>query len=379
MTDHRSTGPPPLEQFEADISLIIDHPRNRELLTDFFTACSGLDVRVADTVEPPDEPADLVVVDSQAIGAVAPRLVEVKQEAEPVFQPVLGVDSSAGTTRGEGPSLRSVADAVVTAPIQKTRLRWHVRSLLRQRSLSIRLSHRNDEIERRRQDLRLLNQILEHDIGNHISTVLMAVEMLTETDDRTPDPHLDRIRRAAEDAVDLIETAREYGEWMTKSRDRNLSSMSLRDVLADQVETARLSYPTAQFEAPEPIPDCTVVADDLLACVFRNLLSNAVVHNDTDEPTVRVAVTDSKPAVEVTIADNGPGVPPDMRSQIFGENELDLESPGMGLGLYFVDALVTDYGGSVRVEENDPRGARFVVHLPKTSAAESTTGPADEG
>lgn len=378
MTEHRSTEPPTLERFEADVSLVIDHPRNRELLTEFFSACSGLDVTVKGAADPLDGPSDLFVIDGPAIETAASRLREIKREAEPVYQPVLGVDSGSGPPRTDQSSLRAVADAVVTAPIQKARLRWHVRSLLQQRSLSIRLSRRNEEIERRRQNLRLLNQILEHDIGNHITTVLMAAKMLADTDDPALNPHVDRIRQAAEDTVDLIETVREYSEWMTKSSDRSLSSVSLGDVLTDQIETARLSYPSARFEAPAPIPDCPVAADDLLACIFRNLLSNAVVHNDTDEPTVHVSVADTEAGVEVTIADNGPGIPPAKRKQIFDENELALESPGMGLGLYFVDALVTDYGGSVRVEGNDPRGARFVVRLPRASNDESTTGLPDE-
>jgi signal transduction histidine kinase len=68
--------------------------------------------------------------------------------------------------------------------------------------------------------------------------------------------------------------------------------------------------------------------------------------------------------VVVRVADNGPGVPDDRKEAVFGRGEKGLRSTGTGLGLYLVDTLVDSYGGRVRVEDNDPEGAVFVVELP---------------
>ena len=61
-----------------------------------------------------------------------------------------------------------------------------------------------------------------------------------------------------------------------------------------------------------------------------------------------------------------PRVPDDQKDAIFGKGERGLDSAGMVIGLYLVDTLVTSYGGTVWVEDNDPEGLVFVVELPET-------------
>jgi signal transduction histidine kinase len=63
------------------------------------------------------------------------------------------------------------------------------------------------------------------------------------------------------------------------------------------------------------------------------------------------------------IADNGPGVPAERREAVFQRNTKGLESDGTGLGLYLVRTLVEAFDGDIRIEENDPKGAVFVVEL----------------
>ncbi|ESP89966.1 signal-transducing histidine kinase [Candidatus Halobonum tyrrellensis G22] len=106
-----------------------------------------------------------------------------------------------------------------------------------------------------------------------------------------------------------------------------------------------------------------MTANGMLGSVFRNLLNNAVQHNDADDPLVVVDVGLDGDRVTVRVADNGPGVPDDRKMEVFGKNEKGIDSSGTGVGLYLVHTLVSEYGGSVRIEDNDPRGAVFVVRL----------------
>jgi signal transduction histidine kinase len=122
----------------------------------------------------------------------------------------------------------------------------------------------------------------------------------------------------------------------------------------------------------------------MLSSVFRNLLKNAVQHNDTDDPEVTVSATTGDGTVEVAVADNGPGVPDERKEEIFGQGEKGLESSGTGIGLYLVRTLVERYGGDVRVEDNDPEGSVFVVRLPTDGErpgrpCESSTSPPNTG
>jgi signal transduction histidine kinase len=107
------------------------------------------------------------------------------------------------------------------------------------------------------------------------------------------------------------------------------------------------------------------MADEMLGSVFRNLLINAVQHNDKPVPEATVTVRDRADTVRVHVADNGPGVRDAHKEAIFGKGEKGLNSEGTGIGLHLVQTLVESYGGDVWATDNDPEGAIFVVELRK--------------
>jgi signal transduction histidine kinase len=133
--------------------------------------------------------------------------------------------------------------------------------------------------------------------------------------------------------------------------------------LRDSIEDARGEFQDAVLSIEE-IPEVRVQGNDLLEAVFRNLLHNAVVHNDKQTPTVQISTTVVDETLRIRVADNGPGIPDDQKEMIFGKGETGLESPGTGIGLYLVQTLVEQYGGAVWVEDSEPEGAEFVVELP---------------
>ncbi|MGM0606448.1 MAG: sensor histidine kinase, partial [Halobacteriota archaeon] len=97
------------------------------------------------------------------------------------------------------------------------------------------------------------------------------------------------------------------------------------------------------------------------------LLNNAVQHNNSAVPEVTVSVADYDDHLEVSVADNGPGISDELKTAIFTKGEKTLDSEGTGIGLYLVSTLVENYGGAVWVEDNEPVGAVFVVSLPKAA------------
>ena len=77
----------------------------------------------------------------------------------------------------------------------------------------------------------------------------------------------------------------------------------------------------------------------------------------------------------VRIADNGPGVSESSKRTLFMAGEKGSDSSGMWLGLYLVETLVTDYGGDVWIEDNEPRGAVFAVKLRRADARTTPRAP----
>jgi PAS domain S-box-containing protein len=219
------------------------------------------------------------------------------------------------------------------------------------------------QLESQMTQLEVLNRIVRHDINNHMTVVLgMVAAARDDIDDPEVRDRLDRALRASENVTGLTTTARDLMQTML-SDGTEPEPVWLSHVLVDEIEDVQSAAADATIVVDGTLPNVQVMADDLLGSVFRNLLQNAVQHNDADTPTVRVGADATEKSVEITVADNGPGVPPERRETVFGKDEKGIASEGTGIGLYLVHSLVDSYGGEVWVTDNEPRGAVFHVRL----------------
>lgn len=221
------------------------------------------------------------------------------------------------------------------------------------------------EAARRSEQLAVLNRLVRHDIRNDANVIAGWSEELA---DELADPDLraavDHVRDAATHIEELTREARDVHAIIDDQGEMERSPVALDRVLREEIEKARGMHPHATFEVPTGLPSVTVEANELLGSVVANLLNNAVVHNTDDEPLVAVRVDRADGAVVVTVADDGPGVPPERRGQLFDRGERGLASSGSGMGLYIVATLVEEFGGTVAVEDADLGGAAFTVRLP---------------
>lgn len=215
-------------------------------------------------------------------------------------------------------------------------------------------------LERQRDDLEVLNQIVRHDVRNALQHVLAYGDILR--DGAADEEAVRKILAAAREAVDITQTAADVTELLLRS-DTDRTPVALPPVLEEQVDAVRGDHDRAVVSIERPVPTVRAVADDMLGSVFRNLLGNALVHNDEQLPEVAVSATAEDDTVRVRVADNGPGIDDERKGAIFEQGERGLDSEGTGLGLYLVRTLVERYGGAVWVEDNDPKGSVFVVEL----------------
>ncbi len=117
---------------------------------------------------------------------------------------------------------------------------------------------------------------------------------------------------------------------------------------------------------------CLVHASELLRDVFANLVSNAIKHTGERADIaidLDVVTGDGRKHCRVSVEDDGPGIPDDLKAAIFNRTLKGTnQSRGIGLGLYLVKSLVDSYGGRVWVEDrvkgDHTKGARFVVMFP---------------
>ena len=224
------------------------------------------------------------------------------------------------------------------------------------------------ETTKERDYLALLNRLVRHDIRNDVQLLVSHAEIL-ET--RIPDDaqtHLDTVLEQATHIVELTESVKELEQAITGTEEPALSPVSLGAVLRSEMDKLRSTYLASGNSVTISEPDetwfeCEVLANEMLSSVFGNLLSNAVIHHDSEDIHIDISVERTDETVVVSIADDGPGIPDSDWETVFGRGEIGLESPGTGVGLYLVDTLVDIYDGSVWISNNEPRGTVFHVEL----------------
>ncbi len=99
-----------------------------------------------------------------------------------------------------------------------------------------------------------------------------------------------------------------------------------------------------------------------------NLVDNAVeAVGASGEVTVETAYAADTERVRIVVGDSGPGISTEDKEKLF-QPYFSKKVNGMGLGLSIVQQIVTEHGGTIRVEDNEPRGTRVIVEFPVTRA-----------
>ena len=100
--------------------------------------------------------------------------------------------------------------------------------------------------------------------------------------------------------------------------------------------------------------------------VFMNLVNNAVKYNDKPEGRVEIRAIANKETCVINVADNGPGVPPEMRGKVFElfQKGAIQKEGSQGIGLAVVKKIIEDRGGHIMIDSTPLGGANFVFSWP---------------
>ncbi len=210
---------------------------------------------------------------------------------------------------------------------------------------------REEELEAHREHIKLINKILRHDLINDLSVINSALRLYGRSKE---EELLEEASVYVNKSVELINRMRELEIFISSHRGLKLYPVTevLKEVLA--------SYPAIAFNIEG---EGQILADESLNSIIDNIISNAVVHGKTDRIDIKIGGRGEY--CEIWIADYGVGIPEELKAKIFGEGFAYGETGGTGLGLYIVKKAMETYGGHVRVEDNIPRGAVFVLALRK--------------
>jgi two-component system OmpR family sensor kinase len=212
------------------------------------------------------------------------------------------------------------------------------------------------------------------DASHELRTPLAAIRGYAELAGRSPDPlppdiahALSRVESESARMSLLVDELLLLAQ-LDAGRPLASEPVDLTRLAIDVSSDARAAAPEHRWQLELPDEPVTVRGDEQrLHQVLANLLSNAARHTPAGTE-VRVAVTAGSQTAVVTVADNGPGIPPDLQPAIFerfvrGDTSRSRAAGSSGLGLAIVQAVTAAHGGHAEVISR-PGETRFTITLP---------------
>jgi two-component system, NtrC family, nitrogen regulation sensor histidine kinase NtrY len=212
-----------------------------------------------------------------------------------------------------------------------------------------------------------------HEIKNPLTPITLSADRILRHLERGTPPDrasADVVRSCAETICSAVETVRNLvNEFSTLARfpasqpgPANInaiveSALSMFNGRLDGIHV-RKAFSTG---LPQVLAD-----SDAMKRAIANLVDNAaeaIQESLVKEIEISTVLATSSDVVEISIADSGPGVTEEVKERLFLPY-FSTKKRGTGLGLAIVSRIIEDHRGSIRVEENKPAGARFIIELP---------------
>ncbi|WP_332450487.1 HAMP domain-containing sensor histidine kinase [Methanoculleus sp.] len=213
--------------------------------------------------------------------------------------------------------------------------------------------HLEEQVEARTADLEESNRmaalfldIMTHDINNANNTANLYTDLLMDELEGEPRGYAEKLQKSLQKSVEII-------RGVNTIRQIQEEEAVLRPVALDPVIRGEIAH-YLDVSITYAGTTATVLADDLLAGVFTNLIGNAAKFGGS-EVDIAVRVEEREEGVLASVEDNGPGIPDEKKPYLFARfSGGDGEKSGRGLGLYICRMLITRYGGRIWVDDRVP-------------------------
>jgi two-component system sensor kinase FixL len=229
-----------------------------------------------------------------------------------------------------------------------------------------------------------------HELNQPLTALMLYLQAVVRTSEKLAGPGavqpqllsiLDKAVHEAERAGNIVQRMRQFVERHEPER----RLLDLRPLLDDAIELVQTGTWPRPYIDRDFAPDLPPVLVDPVQIqqILVNLLRNALVAvRDRAAPEVRVTARAGAGAVEISVTDNGAGIPVDRMPTIF-KAFASTKGSGLGLGLAISRTIAQTHGGDLTVDPGgDGRGACVTLHLPLPTpdqAAARATSSAEGG
>lgn len=211
---------------------------------------------------------------------------------------------------------------------------------------------------------------IAHEIKNPLTPIQLSAQRLrkryldrfsSDEDGKIFDECTSMISRAVDELKILVNEFSNFARMpAVQPTDNNLNELVRETLTLYEQAHREVLY---QFVPDQKLPTVKIDRDQIKR-VLINLLENAVAAmNNKGTVLITTSYDAELKMVSCSVADDGPGISAEIKSRLF-EPYFSTKKGGTGLGLAIVTSIVSDHNGFVRVRDNFPSGACFVIELP---------------
>ena len=255
--------------------------------------------------------------------------------------------------------LRAIIGGLATVLVAGSGMVW--RNLTKVSDLQIRLV-RASELNTHLKEMNLAAAGLAHETRNPLNIIRGLAQMISKQQDTAPE-----IRKKSSEILDETDkVAAQLNEFINYSRPREVrrSALAVQAIVTDVVRALNYDVEEKKIRVQIKGETFNIEADEqLLRQALFNLLLNAVQAVAENGEIQVVAEKRTASEAQIEVRDNGPGVSPESRTEIF-KPYFTTQKTGTGLGLAVVQQIVLAHGWEIQCLANEPKGAVFrITHL----------------
>ncbi|MFW5955870.1 MAG: PAS domain S-box protein [Halorhabdus sp.] len=233
-----------------------------------------------------------------------------------------------------------------------------------------------DITERRERERQLesLDRMLRHTLHNQLNIIMGRAELIAEHTTGQVADWADLIQRVGDRLIEQADKQREIVEFL--SEPSTAVVLDLVEIVAGVVDRMETTHPeaTISVDAPETL---SLTSIPELERAVVEVVENAIIHTDQMPPEVAIRVAERDETIEISVADNGPGIPDTERRVIAEDAKIEPLLHSNGMGLWLVKRILTSAGGAIRFEETDSRGNTVTLVVPRRPSGNRESASAD--
>lgn len=218
---------------------------------------------------------------------------------------------------------------------------------------------------------------ISHDLRHALAAIMANAEFLSANNRNSAEREelYNEVRVGVNQMTDLLDSLLEFSRSRESLR---LSPVSVEETVHRAVQSVQ-AHPG--FHHIDVRVKCNGSSDGIfepkkLERAFQNLVRNACESLPAQGGKVEITIDETPSGLEISIADNGHGIPDAIRERIFEPFFSQGKENGTGLGLTIVQKIVQDHGGDVQLQRTSQEGSAFVVFLPRARSSQATPGNA---